>query len=94
MKNIVDYHNHYLKKDALLLADVFEKFIDTCFKYYGLDPCHYLSSPRLSWDTMLKMTGIKLEKISDIDKYLFTEKGLRKEFLTFLKDMLKQITNT
>ena len=26
---------------------------------------------------MLKMTNIKLEKISDIDKYLFIEKGLR-----------------
>ena len=26
---------------------------------------------------MLKMTDIKLEKISDIDKYLFIEKGLR-----------------
>ena len=26
---------------------------------------------------MLKMTGVKLEKISDIDKYLFIEKGLR-----------------
>ena len=26
---------------------------------------------------MLKMTGLKLEKISDIDKYLFTEKGLK-----------------
>ena len=28
---------------------------------------------------MLKMTGVKLEKISDIDKYLFIEKGLREE---------------
>ena len=26
---------------------------------------------------MLKMTGVKLEKISDIDKYLFIEKELR-----------------
>ena len=26
---------------------------------------------------MLKMTGVKLEKISDIGKYLFGEKGLR-----------------
>ena len=26
---------------------------------------------------MLKITGLKLEKISDIDKYLFIEKGLR-----------------
>ena len=77
MKNMGDYHDHYLKKDVLLLADVFEKFIDTCLKFYGLDPCHYFSSPGLSWDAMLKMTGVKLEKISDIDKYLFIEKGLR-----------------
>ena len=26
---------------------------------------------------LLKMTGIKLKQISDIDKYLFIEKGLR-----------------
>ena len=49
-----DYHDHYLKKDVLLLADVYEKFIDTCLKYYGLDTCHYFSSPGLSWDAMLK----------------------------------------
>ena len=72
-----DYHDHYLKKDVLQLADVFESFIGTCLKYYGLDPCHYFSSPELSWDDMLKMTGVKLGKISDIDKDLFIEKGLR-----------------
>ena len=60
-----------------MLPDVFEKFIDTCLKYYELDPCHYFSAPRLSWDAMLKMTGVKLEKISDIDQYLFIEKGTR-----------------
>ena len=77
MKNIGHYHDHYLKKDVLLLADVFEKFIDTCLKFYGLDPCHYFSSPGLSQDAMLEMTGIKLEKISEIDKCLFFEKRLR-----------------
>ena len=46
-------------------------------KFYGLDPCHYFSSPGLSWDAMLKMTGMRLEKIVDIDMYLFIEKGLR-----------------
>ena len=62
MKYMSDYHDHYLKKDVLLLADIFEKFIDTCLKLYRLDSCHYFSSPGLSWDAMLKMTGIKLGK--------------------------------
>ena len=61
----------------MLLADVFEKFIDTCLKFYGLDPCHYFSSPGVSWDAILKMTDAKLEKISDIEMHLFIEKGLR-----------------
>ena len=61
----------------MLLADVFEKFLDTCLKCYRLDPCHCFSSPGLSWDAMLKMAGVKLEQTSDIDKYLFIEKGLR-----------------
>ena len=49
-----------------------------CLKFYGLDPCHYFSSPGLSWGAMLKMTGMRLEKSVDIDMYLFTEKGLRR----------------
>ena len=72
-----DFHDHYLKKDVLLLADIFEKFISTNLKYYGLDPCHYFSAPGLSWDAMLKMTGVTLEKISDPDKYMFFEQGMR-----------------
>ena len=77
IKNMANYHDHYLKKDVLLLADVFEKFISICLKYYELDPCHYFSSPGLSWDAILKMTDIELEKVSDIDKYLFIEKGTK-----------------
>ena len=53
------------------------KFIDVCLKFDGLDPCHFFSSPGLSWDAVLKMVGIKLEKTSDIDKSLFIEKGPR-----------------
>ena len=26
-------------------------------------PCHYLSSPGLSWHAMLKMTGVRLKKL-------------------------------
>ena len=79
MKNMAYYHDHYLKKDVLLLA-VFEKFIDTCLKLYGLDPCHCFSCPGLSLDVMLKMTGVRLENIVDIDMYSFIEKGLRRGF--------------
>ena len=60
----------------MLLCDVFEKFISVCLKDYGLDCCHYFSSPGLSWDAMLKMTGIQLEKINNIDADLFLEKGM------------------
>ena len=42
-----------------------------------LQTCHYFSSPGLSCGAMLKMTGVKLEKMFDIDMYLFTQKGLR-----------------
>ena len=77
MKNMGDYHDHYLKKDVLLLGDVFEMFIDTCLKFYKLDPCHYFSSLGLSSDAVLKMTGMKLENILDIDMSLFVEKRLR-----------------
>ena len=77
MNTMSDYHDLYLKTVVLLLADVFEKFIETCLDYYGLDPCHYFSRPGLSWDAMLKMTGIKLDLISDIDAHLFIEKGMR-----------------
>ena len=77
MKNMGDYHDHYLKKDVLLLADVFEKFTSKSLKLSKLDPSHYFSSPGLSWNAMLKMTGIKLKLISDINMHLFIEKGLR-----------------
>ena len=43
---------------------------------------------------MLKMTDVKLENISGIDKYLLLKKDQEEEFLTLLKDMLKQIINT
>ena len=76
MKNMIDYHDLYLKKCVLVLVDVFEKFTSESLKFYKLDPSHYFSSPGLSWDAILKMTGITLELISDIDKHLFIKKRL------------------
>ena len=94
MKNMGDYHDHYFKKNILLLANVFENFINTCLKYYKLDPCNYFSVPGLSWDAMLKMTGVKLEKYLTLTSICLLKKEQGEEFLTLLKDMLKQIINT
>ena len=77
MKNLGEYHDLYLKTDVLLLTDVFENFRKTCMQYYKSDPCHYFTSPGLAWDAMLKMTGIKLELMSDVDMFQFIEKGMR-----------------
>ena len=77
LKTMGDYHDLYLKSDILLLANVFENFRKTCLQYYKLDPCHYFTSPGLSWDAMLKMTDIKLELMADIDMFQFIEKGMR-----------------
>ena len=77
IKTMGEYHDLYLGSDVLLLTDLFENFRKTCMQYYKLDPCHYFTSPGLSWDAMLKMTNIKLELMTDIDTFQFIEKGMR-----------------
>ena len=76
-ENLANYTRLYCESDVLLLADVFESFIDVCFEKYELDPSHYITAPALSWDAMLKMTGVKLELLTDPDVHLFFEEGIR-----------------
>ena len=71
-----DYHNHYLVTDIILLADVFENFRKMSLETYDLDPIHYYSLPGLSWDAMLKSTGVELELITDPDMHLMVEKSM------------------
>ena len=44
---------------------------------YGLDPIHYYSLPGLSWDVMLKYTGVEVELIMDPDMHQMVEKSMR-----------------
>ncbi|KAL9950720.1 hypothetical protein ACROYT_G043266 [Oculina patagonica] len=72
-----DYHNLYVKTDVTLLADVFENFRNICKEKYELDPAHYFTSPGLSWDALLKKTGVQLELLTDPEMHLFVERGIR-----------------
>ena len=62
--------------DTLLLADVFENFRNKCIEIYELDPAHFLSAPKLSWQACLKKTRVKLDLLTDIDMLLIVEKGI------------------
>ena len=77
IKDLGEYHDLYLKSDVLLLADVFEEFRNVCTKNYSLDPAWYYTSPGLSWDAVLKHSGVKLELLTDPDMLLMVEKGIR-----------------
>ena len=76
-KTLGDYHDLYVKTDVTLLADVFENFRKLCLEQYGLDPAHYFTSPGLSWDALLKKTGVNLELFTDLEMRLFVERGIR-----------------
>ena len=77
MKTFKEYLELYNITDVLLLADVFENFRDICLKNYGLDPVYYYTAPGLAWDAMLKMTGVNLELLDNVDMLLMIEKGIR-----------------
>lgn len=65
-KTFKDYHNLYLNTDVLLLSDVWNNFVNTCFNIYEIDPNYYLTAPSLSWDAFLKHK-------KDNQKYLFKQ---------------------
>ena len=67
----------YVQSDTLLLADIFENFRNMCIKVYELDPDHFLSATRLSWQACLKKTEVRLELLTDVDMLLMVEKGIR-----------------
>ena len=72
-----DYHDLYVQKDTLLIADVFENFRKACVKTYELDPAHFISLPGLAWQACLKKTGVELELLADYDMLLMIEEGIR-----------------
>ena len=56
---------------------MFEEFRGVCLENYDLDPAWYFTAPGLACYAALKITKIKLEVLTDIDKLLMFEKGTR-----------------
>ena len=77
MQTLQQYHDHYLKTDVLLLADVFEHFRQTVMNDHKLDCLHFITLPSLAWAMALKHTGIKLDLLTDPDAYLMIENSMR-----------------
>ena len=77
MQRFIRLFNFYLKTDICHLSDVFQKFSDFAYKTYDLDPRHSYTLPGYSWQSMLKITKIELELISDSDMYLFLMDTIR-----------------
>ena len=67
----------YVQCDTLLLADVFEKFRDTCIEIYGLDPSYFLSAPGLARQACLRKSNVNLELLTDTDMLLMIEEAIR-----------------
>ena len=79
-KDLLEYSILYLKTDICYLSDVFQKFSDFAYKTYNLDPRHSYALPGFSWVSMLKMTKIELELISNSDIYIFVFNGCNKKW--------------
>ena len=67
----------YLKNDVLLLTDIFQNYIDTCKKAYGINPLYSYSTPSCIWKAGLKMTGVKLDYITHDKLRLLLENNMR-----------------
>ena len=67
----------YPKNDVLLLTDIFQNYIDTCKKAYGINPLYSYSTPSFTWKAGLKMTGVKLDYITDDKLRLLLENNMR-----------------
>ena len=93
-KNSGEYHDFYVQRNTLLLADVFEKFRNMCFEIYELDPAKFLSAPGLAWQATLKKTKVKLDLLTNIDMLLIIEKGVRGVICHSIYRHAKAIKNT
>ena len=67
----------YCKADVVLLADIFEKFIEVSKTEFGINPLYHISLPGTTWSNGLKYTRTELELIKNVDLFQMFESGIR-----------------
>ena len=76
-QSLLQYMELYIKTDTILLCDIFENFRNIALETYGLDPLHYVSLPSFGRDAMLKLTGVEIDLISDMEVLNLVKAGIR-----------------
>ena len=77
IKNGRELTELYNKADVILLADLFEKFIEVSKTEFGINPLYNISLPGTTWSNGLKYTEIELELIKNVDLFQMFESGIR-----------------
>jgi len=77
IKTLEEYTALYNEVDVLQLADVFEDFRDIYLENYKLDAAWYYTLPGLAWDATLKITGVTLDLLTDVNMLLMFKNGIR-----------------
>ncbi|GJQ68372.1 hypothetical protein Trydic_g2972, partial [Trypoxylus dichotomus] len=73
----IEAFHHDLTNGDICEED-YEHAQKNCPKNYGLDAARYYTAPGLSWDAMLKYTGVELNTLQDVDMLMFIKsKGIR-----------------
>ena len=70
MKTFKDYH-------VLQLTDVFRDHIKFCKDNYGLNPLNYVTFPELAKDACLKVSGVSLDPVIDLDLRIAIQQCVR-----------------
>ena len=76
-KNLYEYTLLYNHTDTLLLAESMMVYRKVIQDHFQMDINHFLGIPGLSFNIMLKISKIKLEKISDPEISEFFRKSIR-----------------
>ena len=76
-KNWEEFTEPYLKKDVLLLACDFEKFIEVSVWKFEFNPLYCDSLPGFTWKCGLNYTGINLQTLQDKHLILTLKNNIR-----------------